>query len=268
MSSSAELNAASRTVREIMTENVLTVAPSQTTRLATQMMLWSSLRQLPVVDDGKLVGMLTERDLLRAGATDGIVSDTMTESVDRIAPGGLLSDAAGQLADASSNCLAVVEDDVLLGIVTTTDLLQQMSRPHARADEPLVRDVMSSMTIRAGPQDDVLDVVAMMVREGVRHVPVVDSERRILGVVSDRDVRTVVGDPLQALQRNEDINSDPWPIESVMTASPITISADAPLDDLAKCLVDESIGAVPVVDAEGRLTGVASYVDLIAFAYR
>lgn len=131
-----------------------------------------------------------------------------------------------------------------------------------------VRDIMSTMTIRAVPDDDVLDVVASMVREGVRHLPIVDTDGCVVGIVSDRDVRTAVGDPVAALGRSDESEPEPWPVEEIMTSNPICIRADASIDELARVLVDESIGAVPVVNGEGRLLGIVSYVDLLHFTYR
>jgi CBS domain-containing protein len=261
----------SRAVRDVMKDNILTVAPDQSIRLATQMMLWSSIRHLPVVRDGRLVGMVSDRDLLRAGhlgSTIGNIEDVMSHPVETVGPDTSLKDAAAKLVEHSIDCLPVVTGDNLLGLITTTDLLDEMSHPRPKPAEPRVRDVMSTMTISVGPEDDLIDVIAMMVREGVRHLPIVDSDRRVVGIVSDRDVRTVIGDPLTALNHADERSQDPWPVESVMTANPITVPSDATIDDLAQRLVDESIGAVPVVDEDDRLLGMVSYVDLLHFAYR
>jgi len=259
-----------RTVRDVMKENLLTVAPGQTLRLATQMMLWSSVRHLPVVTDGKLVGIVSDRDLLRAGPLDGKngnVEEVMSKPVETIGPDMSLRDAAAKLVEGTIDCLPIVDGEALVGLITTTDLLDQMSRADVPR-EPLVRDVMSTMTIRANPDDDVLDVVAMMVREGVRHLPIVDDGCHVVGIVSDRDVRTAIGDPVDALDRNDEDESEPWPIEAIMTKNPICMSATSSIEELASVLVDESIGAVPVVDEDDRLLGIVSYVDLLYFTYR
>lgn len=271
MNAAPSQSAASRPVREVMKENLLTVSPDQTIRLATQMMLWSGIRHLPVVRDDELVGMVSDRDLLRAGQIGtaiGTVEDIMSRSVETIPPTCEVSEAASKLVEHAIDCLPVVEDGTLIGLITTTDLLDEMSHPAARPAEPRVRDVMSTMTISVGPEDDVIDVIAMMVREGVRHLPIVDSDRRVVGIVSDRDVRTVIGDPMAALNHSDERAQEPWPVESVMTSNPITVSADASIEDLARQLVDESIGAVPVVDEDDRLQGIVSYVDLLHWAYR
>ena len=142
------------------------------------------------------------------------------------------------------------------------------SAPDAASRNATVRELMSSMTIRATPDDDVLDVVALMVREGVRHLPIVDADDRVVGIVSDRDVRTAVGDPVTALERSDETERDRWPVDEIMTSNPICVPANASVDELARVLVDESIGAVPVIDDDGKLLGIVSYVDLLHFTYR
>ena len=89
-----------------------------------------------------------------------------------------------------------------------------------------------------------------------------------MGIVSDRDIRTAVGDPVSALRRTDDSGRDPWPVEQIMTSNPICVRAGASVDELARVLVDESIGAVPVIDDDGTLLGIVSYVDLLHFTYR
>jgi CBS domain-containing protein len=53
-----------------------------------------------------------------------------------------------------------------------------------------------------------------------------------------------------------------------MTLNPITITADSPLADLGWSLLEERVGAVPVVDDDDRLIGIVSYVDVLRHALR
>ena len=119
-------------------------------------------------------------------------------------------------------------------VVDSSSLLNQRGLLGKRA-----RDIMTPMPLKVGPEDDVLDVVATMVREGVRHLPVVDADRRVIGIVSDRDLRTAIGDPIEALEHDDEEPQERWPIEAVMSRNPINAHVDASLAELAKCLVDE-----------------------------
>jgi acetoin utilization protein AcuB len=101
-----------------------------------------------------------------------------------------------------------------------------------------------------------------MVDRDVRHVLVVDEGRHVVGIVSDRDVRTAIGDPLEAL-RQELTELEELKVGGVMTTDVITVREDARLSDVARQFVDERVGALPVVDSKERLVGLVSYVDVI-----
>jgi CBS-domain-containing membrane protein len=260
-------------VGSVMKESVLTVAPTQKLSLAMQMMLWGNVRHLPVLEGGKLVGLVSERDVLRCQhlGPNAPIAKIMSAPVQTADQQESVQEAAARMSSAGIGCLPVVDGDALAGIVTSTDLLTFLARPVELADgrvQPEARDVMSGLIISFGPDADVLDVVAAMVRERIRHVPIVDDQRRVIGIVSDRDLRTAVGDLVGALRERDETASERWPIATVMTSQPATIRPDAALDEVAACFVDESLGALPVVDAEGRLVGMVSYVDLLRFAYR
>src|SRR5205814_7900057 len=104
-----------------------------------------------------------------------------------------------------------------------------------------------------------LEAVGLMVDRDVRHVPVVDSAGRVVGIVSDRDVRTAIGDPIEAL-RQELTELEELKVSGVMTTDVITVREDRHLSDVARQFVDERVGAIPVVDARDRLVGIVTYV--------
>jgi len=130
--------------------------------------------------------------------------------------------------------------------------------------QPLqARDIMSNAPVIAHPEDDLFDVIAVMVHEVVRHVVIVDTSVRAVGILSDRDVRALVGEPTRALERADRRRHAYLSVEAVMVANPITVADDTTIAELARHLVEERIGALPVVDHEDQLVGLVSYVDLL-----
>ena len=101
-----------------------------------------------------------------------------------------------------------------------------------------------------------------MTERGFRHVPVTDEEGRLVGMISDRDVRTAIGDPAEAL-RSELVEVEELRVSGVMTSPAESVPEDAPLSAVAERLAHASIGALPVVDRNGRVTGIVSYVDVV-----
>jgi CBS domain-containing protein len=126
-------------VREIMMGSPVTLKPDDTLALANDVISLGRIRHIPVVEGGKLRGMLTERDLMGAAATQifGLkqssknallksvqIRDVMKKRVVTVAPDTPIKDAAHLLADKKIGCLPVVSEGTLVGLVTTTDILR------------------------------------------------------------------------------------------------------------------------------------------------
>jgi CBS domain-containing protein len=83
-------------------------------------------------------------------------------------------------------------------------------------------------------------------------------------MLSDRDVRSVVGDPREAIRRaGGEGFLDQVRVVNVMTREPTTVPSSASILEIAELLLDERIGAVPVVLDDDTLIGIISYVDVI-----
>ena len=115
------------TVRDIMVTNPVTVGPRETARHAYKLMRDHRFRHLPVLEDGRLVGILSDRDLrpilLSPGLARARVGELMSEDLTTIASHAPVEDAASLLVVKKIGCLPVVDDGGLVGIVTETDLL-------------------------------------------------------------------------------------------------------------------------------------------------
>ncbi len=260
-------------VGDVMTRRVSTIGPHQDLAFAHGLMMWGNVRHLPVVQDGKLVGVLSDRDLLHKMAEiaarpdpTAITADVMTQPVETAHPDEDLGEAAARMAAKRIDCLPVVRDGELVGIVSTTDVLAERGRlffKGGRVDVPSVGHIMRPATETANAEDDLFDAIGAMVEGDFRHLPIVDAEGTIVGMLSDRDVRSAVGDPLDVLREGEGEVAGRR-VSDAMKTSPATISKDASLADLASFLLDERVGALPVVDDGDRLVGIVSYVDLLS----
>jgi CBS domain-containing protein len=261
-------------VRDVMTEQVLTVSVDDDVRLATQIMLWGRHHHLPVVDGDELVGIVTDRDLYRAQAEgrarpSSRVSAVMTAAVHTTSPDEALSRAAARMAGAHIGSMPVVDQDRLVGIVTSTDLLASLGRSrHTAPTAGTVRDVMNRQPYHIGAGATVAEAVTSMVGNRVRHLPVVDREGRLIGMLGDRDLRAFIGDPVAALRDGELAPTSTAIVEEVMTPNPAVLRPGDNLDVLAWCFLDERVGAVPVIDDGDYLVGIVSYVDVLSYTFR
>jgi acetoin utilization protein AcuB len=129
----------------------------------------------------------------------------------------------------------------------------------------LVSDVMTKEPITASSTTAIHEVLERMMDSDIRHMPVVDRSE-LVGVVSDRDLKTysfeaLLDDPAGARARLKK------PISAVMTGDPISVSPDDDLSEVVDLLLENKIGAVPVVDpVEGHLVGIVSYIDVLRVA--
>lgn len=119
-------------VRDIMTKEVLWLNQNETLESAYEMMSEFSLRHIPILNDKKqIVGIISEGDLLMASSyRNGRVSlpnikvkEVMTRDVMSCKPSNMLGNVVATMMACKINCLPVVEDGVLAGILTTTDIL-------------------------------------------------------------------------------------------------------------------------------------------------
>ena len=117
-------------VRDVMTRRLLTIAPDTPRDDARRLMDEHGIRHLPVVAGGRLVGIVSDRDIPAAapaapGSTAGAV---MTRTPVTVTPDTRIEHAARLMLDRGFGALPVMDGDVLTGIVTYTDLLRAFVR--------------------------------------------------------------------------------------------------------------------------------------------
>jgi len=118
-------------VRELMTKNPVTVEPGDSLARADARMKAGGFRRLPVVQDGELVGILSEYDLRRylESLYSTLVVAAMTPNPVTISPWATLEHAVALLRSQEIGALPVVEHGKLIGIVTASNLWLPEPRP-------------------------------------------------------------------------------------------------------------------------------------------
>ncbi len=139
--------------------------------------------------------------------------------------------------------------------------MNAVGAPNVKATE--VRALMTYHVFTLGPDDDLEALYDLMASRHVRHVPIVDGEGRVLGLVTQRDLaRSALGSseelPLsmqrEILQRRK--------IREIMNTEIETIEADKDLKAAAEMLIENKIGCLPVVE-RGRLVGILTESDFV-----
>jgi CBS domain-containing protein len=110
----------------------------------------------------------------------------------------MVVEALRQMRDNRVRSVLVIDDDVLVGIVTQGDCAIKALLPGLDAKETPVRQVMTGKPVTVKPDDSVESCMAMMAVRGFRHLPVLDAGK-VVGVISIGDV---VKDTIRNLERN------------------------------------------------------------------
>jgi acetoin utilization protein AcuB len=128
-----------------------------------------------------------------------------------------------------------------------------------------VKDLMSRQVVTIGTSDSCLEAVARMHQARVRHLPVVNGEGMLVGIVTDRDLRHHLFAPhvykdLGAISM--DIILKAVPVAEIMSTDVITAAPEDELVAAARCMLEEKVGSLPVVQG-GRAVGIVTETDLL-----
>jgi len=128
-----------------------------------------------------------------------------------------------------------------------------------------VEKSMTRKVITVRPETGVLEAHDLLERHRIRHLPVVDGDNRLVGIVTDRDLRSALPASLYGKGMESACKSDyaDLTVQAVMTVDPVTISPANTIEDALLLIQKIRVGAFPVVDEDGRLQGILSVRDLL-----
>lgn len=172
--------------------------------------------------------------------------------------------------------LPVVRTMVDDGMITREEVEVVQYAP-GRYPEPLeqpVRAIMRSGVTTVKPDTPVADLVALLMQRGYRSLPVVDNRRKLLGIITDGDLMRRAGlltrlglqdrlTPEQMQKQLAVLQAEPHTAEAIMTSPAITVRTEEKVRHAASLMAQHGLKRLPVVDADGRLVGLVSRVDVL-----
>ena len=124
---------------------------------------------------------------------------------------------------------------------------------------------MTRKVITIDPEAGILEAQDLMTRHRIRHLPVIDADSKVIGIITDRDIRSAA--PYELIKHHHMPSEPEKPmtikVKEIMTADPIVISSFYTIQDALLLIRREKVGAFPVVDEEGKLKGILSVRDLL-----
>lgn len=261
-----------------MSTPVKTVAPKTYIMEARQIMNTEKIRALPVVQDEKVVGIITWRGLLRADipVIDGVrwtkeivlkekrIEDIMTVNPIGVLPNSPLPKSARVMLENKIPVLPVFDEKRgAQGILTTSDVFRFIMNELPELKTILrVEDYMTSDLVVVDPETSLLEAQRLMGIKRIRSLPVVE-EGKLVGLVTRTDMVKVEPSRFASPHNQEQsLAILLQPIEKIMTRRLVTTTPKANLVSAASSMLENKIHCLPVLDDEGQLSGIITDSDL------
>ena len=273
-------------VEDIMSSPVYVITPDEPISHARKLMLKHKIGSIVVVNDDKMVGIVTKSDLVKRLAQaepiwrrrpiDKVpINLVMTESPITIYPGASIKQAVELMLDNNINNIPVTKNSVV-GMITKKDIVRYVSEQSIDAS---VSDMMGECFISVHRHHTINHVIDEMSKNEVNKVIVIDDTEEAVGIISTTNLA------LSTMTDNEDklstkhikmarrptpggeksyryIKEVPLVAEDIMSRPVVTIKSNDSVVNAAKIMIKENITALPVEHDE-EIIGMISRSDVI-----
>jgi CBS domain-containing protein len=192
--------------RDAMAREIVSIATSADFRQALSLLLEKRIHALPVVEQGRLVGMVSSRDFLREfsygelpGTRQPVSSLISPKPPEGVSPDSTLDEALLAMHETGVASLAVVRGDCPIGVVTQRDIVREKCRLEEQTcainGHPVgtvMQVTRNSPPIRTGQR--LCEAAAAMIDHGLSAVTVVNQTNRLLGLITEDDLLKVLYD--------------------------------------------------------------------------
>jgi acetoin utilization protein AcuB len=122
---------------------------------------------------------------------------------------------------------------------------------------------MTRKVITVDQEASIFDAQELMAHNKIRHLPIVDQEQHLIGIVTDRDIRSALPYRFFEMSPDDKEKISAIKVKDIMTRDPISISPAYTIPDALLMIQNSKVGALPVVDDDNRLKGIISVRDLL-----
>ena len=250
-------------VEKIMSTDFPTIDSDSTIANALSVMKESKYQDLPVIEDGNYVGVVTYSVILRKKS---VSLDAKVKNIIRNIQTATVDLEITKIAEMfiSNNCrqIPVVNGKKVIGVIMRNRVID-IVRDIKALKEIKVWEIMTT-PVEAVKQNDLMDdALDLMIREDIRTLPVIDTTDRVVGVVGMREIidnnwkkdSKTIGD-LAKSSRSQ------ITVESISTTSAKTIDWDSDVADAVDLMVNNGFSTLPVIEG-GTLVGVITEYDVL-----
>lgn len=239
---------------------------------------------VPVLKEGKLVGIITRKDLLRK-SDETQLGLLLTQDPVTISPDSSIQEAARLLIENNVRRLPVVENEELVGLLSVADLIHAIAQMRIK-DE--IKDRYVSQTYALWEETPLPLVARIMEISGFEAIPILDSESKLQGIISERDLirHSSIEDMVEVSDFSNGTDDDEWtwesirdmhtisygisriqlpdrPVKSAMITSVISVPLNAEVSECALKMKRGRVDQLPVINGDKKLVGMLFDRELI-----
>jgi CBS domain-containing protein len=263
-------------VRNFMTPDVVSVEIPGNRDDVLKILKRTGISGVPVLKEGKLVGIITRKDMLRK-AEETQLGLLMTRNPVTIGPDATLADAATLILKHKVRRLPVVEDRSLVGILSVADLITAIAQLKYRQE---IKDHFTSSTFALWEETPLSLVGRVMEISGVDAIPILDGEGILSGIISERDLikHSSIEDSVETSDFSNGTDDDEWtwesirdlhtlsfgvskvklpgrPVKTAMITNVVSVPMNSEIGECALKMKRARVDQLPVVSSDKKLMG-------------
>lgn len=272
------------TVAEFMTTEVVRVEIPGNRDDVLKILKRTGISGVPVLKEGKLVGIITRKDLLRK-SDETQLGLLLTRDPVTIGPDSTIQEAARLLIENNVRRLPVVENEELVGLLSVADLVHAIAQMRIKEE---IKDRYVSQTYALWEETPLPLVARIMEISGFEAIPILDSESRLQGIISERDLirHSSIEDMVEVSDFSNGTDDDEWtwesirdmhtisygisriqlpdrPVKSAMITSVISVPLNAEVSECALKMKRGRVDQLPVINGDKKLVGMLFDRELI-----
>ena len=256
-------------IKNLMSENVITIDKDQNLSDALKLLRKNNVSRLPVTNNKKLVGIISERDIAKKLGSSKYenmpasrlhISSVMVKDVITVPQTMKLHEVAKIMLDNGIGSLPVMDEDKMIGIVSKADFTTLAVG--VAFDKVTVKEVMSKEITFVTPSDRLIHARRQMLEANVGRLPVL-SDNELLGMITSKDLmrafidfRKKVPEKYQKSQIKEVLVND------IMSSNPTYTTPDATITEVSNIMIETGYNGLPVVE-NNEVVGIITQTDIL-----
>ncbi|MBE6499421.1 MAG: CBS domain-containing protein [Methanobrevibacter thaueri] len=256
-------------IKNLMSEELITIDKDQNLSDALKLLRKHNVSRLPVTNNKKLVGIISERDIankLGSSKYESMpasrlhISSVMIKDVFTVPQTMQLDEAARLMLEKGIGSVPVMDGDEMVGIVSKADFVTLAVG--IAFDKITVKEIMAKDLTIVSPTERLVHARRLMIENHVGRLPVVN-EDKLIGMITSKDLmrsfidfRKNVPEKYQKSQIKEVL------VEYVMSSNPTFTTKDTTISEVSKIMMETGYNGLPVVE-DDELVGIITQTDIL-----